>query len=56
MNTLHILKSPPDEQVESLMAYISGENPDKLELYDAATDWYQVVDKVFTYDKVICWW
>ena len=56
MSSLHILKSPPDPQVEWLITDISGENPEKVELYSSDTDWYQLVDRIFDYDKVICWW
>ena len=56
MKTLHILKSEPDSEIETLISAISGQDPDKVELYKDNADWHKVVDQIFAYDKVICWW
>ncbi len=56
MKTLHILKSEPDSEIETFISTISGENPDIIELYKDSVDWHRVVEEIFAYDKVICWW
>ena len=57
MKVLHILRSEPDKTVEKLIGVISGHNESSvLSLYDEKVDWGSLVDYIFDYDKVICWW
>lgn len=57
MKVLHILRSEPDETVERLIRPISNTNESSVvSLYDEKIDWKSLVDYIFTYDKVICWW
>jgi hypothetical protein len=57
MKLLHILKSAPDEQTRTLMDIISkGEEATEVSLYDEFTDYGEIVDLIFEFDKVITWW
>jgi len=57
MKVLHILRSEPDETVEKLTRALSRKNEASvIGLYDEKVDWFSLVDYIFTYDKVICWW
>jgi hypothetical protein len=59
---LHILKSTPDHNVARLIDALSGEEgATVVSLYQdnisgQTIDWRRLVDDIFTYDKVICWW
>ena len=57
MKVLHILRSEPDETVTKLIGTISIKNESSVvSLYDENVDWRSLVDYIFAYDKVICWW
>lgn len=57
MKVLHILRSEPDEIVETLGEAVSKENQSSVTmLYEAQVDWEGLVDDIFLHDKVICWW
>jgi hypothetical protein len=57
MKILYVLKSEPDSIVKKLMDHISKEEEFKsTALYKENVDWSQLVDDIFAYDKVICWW
>jgi len=57
MRVLHILRSEPDKTVEKLIEDFSDEEVVTLEaLYHENFDWSRLVDDIFAYDKVICWW
>ncbi len=57
MKILYVLKSKPDSIVKKLMDHISKEKEFKCTaLYKEKVDWSQLVDDIFAYDKVICWW
>ncbi len=57
MKLLHILKSAPDERTRILMDIVSqGEEATEVSLYDEATDYSELVDLIFEYEKVITWW
>ena len=59
---LHILKSEPDETVAELIAASSLEETVAVvglyqdEITGSVVNWYRLVDDIFTYDRVICWW
>ncbi len=57
MEILHILKSPADDTVNALMQIVSnGKRTTVLEIFREDMDWPQVVDEIFSCQKVICWW
>ncbi len=61
-NTLHLLRSAPDEIVADLIATLSGkEGTTVVILYPddiAATpvDWDRLIEDIMAHDKIICWW
>lgn len=57
MKVLNILRSEPDEIAsQCLEAFSSEEGAKKVALYDGNVDWAELVDEIFTHDKIICWW
>ena len=57
MRVLHILRSEPDETVEKLIRALSDEEGVTAEaLYQDYVDWSRLLDDIFAYDKIICWW
>lgn len=57
MKILHILRSEPDETVETFTVAMSMDNPASVVmLYEEPVDWSTLVDRIFENDKVICWW
>lgn len=59
---LHILKSEPDEAVAGLIQAqaVEGEvavvSLYKDEISGAGVNWARLVEDIFAYDRVICWW
>ncbi len=59
MKTLHILKTTPDEDTNTLMAMLAdpeGEDPAIFRLYEEPVDYENLLDLIFEHDKVISWW
>ncbi len=57
MKVLHVLKSEPDEITKRLMKPLSEDNEARqFEMYKGGVDYDKLVELVFEYDKVICWW
>jgi len=56
MNVLHILKSEPDETVKEFLEAFSDQEIKTVPIFDVEVDWAALVDDIFEYDKVICWW
>ena len=56
MKVLHILKSEPNETVQEFLEAFSGEEVKTVSLFDGEANWDALVDDIFEYDKVICWW
>lgn len=57
MKILHIMKTEPDKQTNTLVDIISeGKDATVFDLYDEHADYERLVDLIFDYDKVICWW
>ena len=56
MRVLHVLKSEPDEMVESFMESFSDEEVAIVRLYEGDVSWEALVDDIFSHDKIICWW
>ena len=59
---LHILKSEPDETVSRVIAAQSFKEEVAVvslyrdEITGHAVNWSRLVEDIFTYDRVICWW
>ena len=56
MKVLHILKSEPDEAIEEFMEAFSEDEVSVVPIYEEDVDWAALVDDIFEYEKVICWW
>ena len=57
MKILQVLKSEPDEIIETLMGSSSEDcEVQQFEMYNADVDYDKFIDLVFKHDKVICWW
>ena len=59
---LHILKCKPNQTVAELIE-ASGAKDDiavislyQDEITGTAVNWSRLVDDIFSYDRVICWW
>jgi hypothetical protein len=54
---LHILRSETDETTRQLMAGMAHEAPTVVvRLHDADPDWDQIIEQIFSHEKIICWW
>ena len=59
---LHILKSEPDDTVARVIEAQSFEEEVAVvslyqdEITGHAVDWSRLVEDIFAYDRVICWW
>ena len=57
MKILHILRSEPDNNVETFMNVITDGDESKVQaLYNGDINWSTLVDDIFSHDKIICWW
>lgn len=57
MATLHMLRSERDTATKALMRALPEDQTDKIvELYADDIDWESVIDDIFSYDNIICWW
>jgi hypothetical protein len=59
MKILHILRTRPEVTVEKLMQSVTnGDRAKVTALYEFQNDedWSQLVDEIFSNDKVISWW
>ncbi len=57
MKVLHLLRSEPDITVERMIECFCTEEECAVEiLYRGDVDWSRLIDDIFTYDRVICWW
>lgn len=56
MNTLHILRTEPDQEVGRLIRAIGDSEARQIALYDDDVDYEQLIDEVFSHDRVISWW
>jgi hypothetical protein len=57
MKVLHILKSEPDETVKEFVDAFSDDDVKTVPIFEGGeVDWAALVDAIFEYDKVICWW
>jgi hypothetical protein len=57
MKLLNIIRSQPDDTTQKLIeGFSKEEGAKKIVLYEGDVDWPGLVDDIFSYDKVICWW
>jgi|Deesub1362A_J573_1020465.scaffolds.fasta_scaffold00131_27 hypothetical protein len=57
MKVLEILKSPADETVKKIIhVHSQGNEVEVFKLYEGVPDYDALIDKIFDYEKVICWW
>ena len=57
MKVLQIFRSEPDETVSQLSeTTFKSDNVSRVELYKENVDWLQLVDAIFSNEKVVCWW
>lgn len=56
MSTLHILRSEPDDQVRELVQVVTPGEVTTITLYEAPTDYDELIEAIFSHDRVICWW
>jgi len=57
MKVLHILRTEPEETVEKFTHHLAEEHEMSVVALDEdAQDGGGLVDDIFAYDKVICWW
>lgn len=58
MKILHILRSKPDELVQTLISRMSkaGNEGKEVLLYQGSVDYDRLVEEIFQSDMVICWW
>ena len=58
MKTLHLLKSDPDEKTNLLISAMSEDGPDDdtIVRMNDDTDYENLIDLIFSHDKIISWW
>ncbi|MFZ0482214.1 MAG: hypothetical protein WAL93_02395 [Desulfobacterales bacterium] len=57
MKLLNIIRTEPDETTKMFIEDFSkDEETKKVVLYEGNIDWPALVDDIFSYDKVVCWW
>ena len=57
MKVLNIIRSEPDDTTKTFIeGFSKDENSKKVILYEGNVNWSALVDDIFSYDKVICWW
>ena len=56
MQTLHILRTQPDQTVASLKRTFADQEEKTVALYAEDVDWEALVDDIFASKKIISWW
>ncbi len=57
MKLLNIIRSEPDDTTKPFIeSFSKDEGAKKVVLYEKDIDWSALVDEIFSYDKVVCWW
>ena len=57
MKLLHILKSEPDNNTQTLMDILSeGNQAQQFPLYESNPEYEKLLDLIFEHDQVISWW
>ncbi len=47
---------PDDKKKCFIKSFSKKEKTKKVALYEGDIDWSALVDDIFSYDKVVCWW
>ena len=59
---LHILRSEPDEMVESLVHALGEDDGTTVvclyldSVSGVQVNWHRLIDDIFNHERVICWW
>ncbi|MBU0986248.1 MAG: hypothetical protein KKH68_03250 [Proteobacteria bacterium] len=54
---LNIVRSAPGELEKKFIdAFAEAEENKVIALYKGDVDWSDLVDEIFAYDQVVCWW
>ena len=57
MRVLNIIRTEPDDTTKTFVEGFSKDEESKnILLYEGNIDWAALVDDIFSYDKIICWW
>jgi hypothetical protein len=57
MKLLNIIRSEPDDTTKTFIeSFSKDEGAKKVLLYEGNIDWSALVDDIFSYDRVVCWW
>ncbi len=56
MSILHILRSEPDDQLEELIQAVTAGEATTVALYREPIDYDELVQEIFSHDRVISWW
>jgi hypothetical protein len=57
MKLLNIIRSEPDDTTKTFIeSFSKDDGAKKVFLYEKDIDWSALVDDIFSYDKVVCWW
>jgi hypothetical protein len=57
MRILNIIRTEPDDTTKTFVEGFSKDEESKnILLYEGNIDWAALVDDIFSYDKIICWW
>jgi hypothetical protein len=57
MRILNIIRTEPDDTTKTFVEGFSKDEESKnILLYEGNIDWAALVDDIFSYDRIICWW
>jgi hypothetical protein len=57
MRVLNIIRTKPDDTTKTLVeGFSTDEGAKQVLLYEENFDWHALVDDIFSYEKIICWW
>ena len=57
MRILNIIRTEPDDTTKTFVEGFSKDEESKnILLFEGNIDWAALVDDIFSYDKIICWW
>jgi hypothetical protein len=57
MRVLNIIRTKPDDTTKTFVeGFSKDEGSKKVLLYEENIDWHALVDDIFSYEKIICWW
>jgi len=57
MKVLNIVRSAPDDFVKKFIETFSGDKGNKvIAIYEGDVNWSNLVDEIFSHDRIICWW